>query len=448
MKITPEQVAEHPELAGLAVPRLNAFIPHDPTENPKQGAFLVCDSLEAAYGGAAGGGKSDALLMAALQYVDVPGYSALLLRRTYQDLALPGALMDRASEWLRPTEARWNQTDREWTFPSGSTLTFGYVNHPGDERRYGSAEFQFIGIDELGEWPDESQYRFLFSRLRRLQGFPVPLRMRSAFNPIGPGAGWIRRRFLDEGARGRIFIPALLWDNAFVDREAYLASLDLLDPITRAALLEGKWIEAGAGAYFQRRNFTEIGEADLPRDRRGIPETLEEVRYWDLAATEAVPGIAEDPDWTAGVRLARDPRSGIWIIRDIKRARLAPGGVEQLIRRTAEEDGRAIEVWIEQEPGAAGKSVISYYSRHVLPGWGVYGGPSSGSKEERAKPVSAQVANGNVFLLRGPWLSEFYDEAEAFPEGGHDDQVDALSGAFAVLADRAGAWGEGPRIWR
>src|SRR5687767_3640230 len=80
------------------------------TPEPRQHAFLLLDDLnvlEAFYGGAAGGGKSDALLMAALRYVDVPRYAALLLRKSYADLALPGALMDRAKEWLAGSDARW-----------------------------------------------------------------------------------------------------------------------------------------------------------------------------------------------------------------------------------------------------------------------------------------------------------------------------------------------------
>src|SRR5574340_387166 len=110
--------------------RLSPYLPVHPetgpwTPTPPQAAFLLLDGLEALYGGAAGGGKSDALLVAALQYVDVPGYAALLLRRTYPDLALPGAIMDRAKEWLGPHLAagsvRWIETDKTFVFPSGAT---------------------------------------------------------------------------------------------------------------------------------------------------------------------------------------------------------------------------------------------------------------------------------------------------------------------------------------
>src|SRR5690606_3181408 len=119
------------QLQQLLTPKMTKYIPHKPT--PKQAAFLLLPNREAFYGGAAGGGKSEALLMAALQYVDVPGYRAILIRRTYTDLALPGALMDRAAEWLEPYkklgEVRWDEKEKTWEFyikdGGKATLTFG-----------------------------------------------------------------------------------------------------------------------------------------------------------------------------------------------------------------------------------------------------------------------------------------------------------------------------------
>ena len=164
----------------LLVRRWTSFIPHTPT--PKQLAFLLLGGQEALFGGSAGGGKTDALLMAALQSVDTPGYAALVLRRTYADLSLPGALMDRAQEWLGPTAARWHDTEKTWAFPSGATITFGYLEHELDKFRYQGSELSFCAFDELTQFT-ESQYRYLFSRLRRLAGSDIPLRMRSASNP-------------------------------------------------------------------------------------------------------------------------------------------------------------------------------------------------------------------------------------------------------------------------
>jgi len=92
--------------------------------------------------------------MAALQYVDVPGYAAILFRRTFRDLALPGALMDRAGEWLGGTDAHWDAQNATWRFPSGATLSFGYLEHEQDKYRYQSAEFQFCGFDELAQFAE------------------------------------------------------------------------------------------------------------------------------------------------------------------------------------------------------------------------------------------------------------------------------------------------------
>ncbi|HNQ55684.1 MAG TPA: hypothetical protein PKG66_09730, partial [Methanothrix sp.] len=120
------------------------YIPLDPS--PKQLAFLFLPHLEALYGGAGGGGKSIALLMAALQYADVPGYAALIIRKTFSDLSLPGALMDVAAQWLAGTRAKWSEVDKTWHFlPSDATLTFGYLDTAKDKYRYQSAAFQFIG---------------------------------------------------------------------------------------------------------------------------------------------------------------------------------------------------------------------------------------------------------------------------------------------------------------
>ena len=235
---------------------------HEPYE--RQQLFLdLRDEKEAFYGGAAGGGKSDALLMAALEYVHVPGYAALLLRKTYVDLARPEAIMDRAHKWLKGTDAQWSDKHKTYTFPSGATLTFGYLESENDKYQYQSSEFQFIGFDELSQFT-ETQYTYLFSRLRRKTNVPVPLRMRSGSNPGGIGGNWVKARFIPEDftpdmaeeakvwskqyvdeetgkTKTRYFVPARLDDNPYLDQEAYDDSLSELDPVTRAQLRRGDW---------------------------------------------------------------------------------------------------------------------------------------------------------------------------------------------------------------
>jgi predicted phage terminase large subunit-like protein len=235
----------------------NPFLPHAP--HPRQRAFLLlADELEVLYGGAAGGGKSDALLMAAAQYAHVPGYSALLLRRTFPDLHQADALIPRSKAWWLGKGPHWNDQLRRWTFPSGATVTFGYLDHDDAVYQYQGAAFQFVGIDELTQHT-EFRYRYLFSRLRRPEGGPlagVPVRMRAGSNPGGAGHDWVKRRFVDPKTRdpGAYFVPARLADNPSLDAAGYERSLANLDPLTRAQLLAGDW-DAVAGGRFKRAWF-------------------------------------------------------------------------------------------------------------------------------------------------------------------------------------------------
>ena len=369
------------------------------------------------YGGAAGGGKSVALLMAALQYVMLPGYAALLLRKSYTDLSLPGALMDSAKEWLAGTDAKWSDRDKTWTFPSGATLTFGYLETDMDKYRYQSTEFQFVGYDELTQF-DEDQYLYLLSRMRRSGDNPVPLRMRSASNPGNIGHGWVKDRFIApvEIDPERAYVPASLADNPYLSRDEYADNLRLLDAVTQAQLLNGDW-DIQAGGNLLKPQWWRILDA---WNRAG-----RSVRYWDLAATK-------DGDWTAGARVA--VHEGQYSVIDIQHIRATPLEVEHLVRQTAQLDGPSIPIWIEQEPGSSGVNTISHYQRNVLPGYAVYADRVTGSKVERAGPLSSAAQAGNVGLVKGAWTRAFIDEASLFPDGAHDDMVDAVSGALGKLA--------------
>lgn len=219
--------------------------------------------------------------MAAAQFVEAPGYAALLIRKTFADLAMPGALIDRSRDWWDGTAARWSGNEHKWTFPSGAVIQFGYCENPGDERRYKSSEFQFIGFDELTEFL-EKPYLFLFSRLRRLAGSRLPLRMRAASNPGGPGHTWVKERFVEPTTPDphRVFVPARIADNPYLDQAEYEQSLQHLDPFTRAQLLEGIWI-VGEGTLFRRHWFELV-------DREHLPAKLALVRFWDLADRKSV----------------------------------------------------------------------------------------------------------------------------------------------------------------
>lgn len=337
---------------------------------------------------------------------------------------MPGALMDRSKQWLMPSDAVWKGQENCWEFPSGAKLAFGYLDTDQDKYRYQSAEFQYIGFDELTQF-EEDKYRYLFSRLRRLKNSHIPLRMRAASNPGGIGHDWVKQRFMVEGLESnRAFVSAKLTDNAFIDQASYIKSLSNLDPITRRQYLEGDWSAKHGGSIFRREWFPPVDS---------YPHDANAVWYWDRAATKPKT-TNKEPDYTAGLKLAE--RDGIYCIVNVKRLRGTPAENELLIKRSAEEDPKT-SIYMEQEPGSSGVDTIDHYARMVLKGFTFYGVKTTGSKSERAAPVASAAEAGNIRIMRGSWNTAFLDEIEGFPMGIHDDQVDALSGAFAQLAHRA-----------
>lgn len=252
--------------APTATDPIKQWCPQVPTQ--KQQEFLDLDCFEALYGGAAGGGKSSTLLMAALQYMHVKGYSALILRRTFADLALPNAIMDRAKQWLIPQGVKWNDRDKVFTFPSGAKLQFGYLDHANSVYRYQGSELQFLGFDELTQF-DEREYLYLHSRIRKPEGMDVPLRIRNSSNPGGRGHRWVYSRFVNHETReDRVFIPAKMQDNPYLNQEEYHKSLANLDPITRQQLQDGLWVERGEGRMYlyepMRNSFNENTQTTPP----------------------------------------------------------------------------------------------------------------------------------------------------------------------------------------
>jgi len=425
---TVENEPDWEEILRYLKPKEPLFCPEK--ASVQQQVFLRTNAIEALFGGAAGGGKSSALLMAALQYVDIPSYSALLFRKSLTDLTLPGALMDRFRDWIAPHEdVRWNANTYTAAFPSGARISFGYLNNKEDYLRYKGVEAQFIGMDEVTEIR-ESDYRYLFSRLRRPSSGPlsrVPLRMRAASNPA---PNWVRQRFIVEGRdKNRIFVPSKLTDNPGVDADSYRRALQELDPIERRRLEEGDWWATSLGSMFNREDFIIIDPMEIPPI---VDRTARVVRFWDLAATEPSAGNP-DPDWTVGTLMMFT--GGIAYVLDIRRLRARSEKVEQMIAQTADEDGPLVSIRMEQEPGSAGKALIDQYARYIIPGYDVQGIRATGDKQSRARPFASAVANGNVRVVRASWLTEWLDEFSTFPESlAHDDQVDSAVGAFTFLA--------------
>ncbi len=196
----------------------------------------------------------------------------------------------------------------------------------------------------------------------------------------------------------------------------------------RVALGERTW-----AALYQQRPMVDGGNlfrSAAIETVEVMPAELRCVRAWDLAATTADGG--RDPDWTVGLKIGRDG-NGRFIVADIVRLRAGPLEVAEAIVATAQADGPGVTVGLPQDPGQAGKQQVAWLTAR-LAGFRVVSSVEAGAKIMRAQPVAAQVAAGNVVLLRGAWNREFIDEIAVFPLGRKDDQVDALSRGFAMLA--------------
>ena len=194
--------------------------------------------------------------------------------------------------------------------------------------------------------------------------------------------------------------------------------------------------ERAFAALFQQDPRPRTGRLFLPARVNVLddPQWITAVRAWDLAATAHTAG--RDPDYTVGVKLGRDA-NGAYSILDVVRLRGGPHEVEEAIARTAEADGVGVTIGLPQDPGQAGRAQVRYLAKQFA-GYRVVASPETGAKETRAMPVASQVNAGNLSIRRAPWNRALLEEMQDFPHGTKDDQVDALSRAFALLTD-AGA---------
>lgn len=229
---------------------------------PKQAVFMSRGEYEALYGGAAGGGKSDALIIEALRQVHIPHYKALILRKTYPQLT---ELIEKSLNYYKAAfpKARYNDSKHFWTFPSGAKIYFGSMQHTKDRTNYQGKAYDFIAFDELTHFTHD-EYTYLYSR-NRPNGAGTRVYMRATANPGGVGHSWVKERFITaakpmtpisetvgiilpdgtrrEMSRERIFVPSSVFDNARLleNDPSYIANLALLPDAERRALLYGDW---------------------------------------------------------------------------------------------------------------------------------------------------------------------------------------------------------------
>lgn len=274
---------------------------------PKQSEFLSAPEWEVLYGGAAGGGKSDALLIDALglqqDAITQRDYQAALFRRTFPELR---DLIDRSREIYDRVVpgAKYNKTDHVWTFPSGARVELAHLHHENDRLKYRGRAFQYVGWDELTLWPTAKPYLYLTSRVRSANP-KIRCYIRGTTNPDGAGFDWVQERFQippagtatrieyevtdDETGetfkRVRRFIPAKLTDNKFLKDTDYRIALLELPKEERDALLRGLWVPPSTVGAYYTEEFKQADEegriTDIPI-LKGYPVDT----FWDLGAND------------------------------------------------------------------------------------------------------------------------------------------------------------------
>lgn len=230
----------------------------------QQEAFLSDPADEALFGGAAGPGKTECLLMEALRQVGHPLYRAILFRRSFPQLEAADGLIDRSLRWYPGLGGEYNGAKHFWTFPSGARIYFGHMQYEASKLLYQGSQFAFIAFDELTEFL-KSQYLYMFSRNRAKRGSGLRVYMRGATNPGNVGHAWVKKRFIvrdivnrmryfarvdeedveveadHDDAKSRVFYPARMSDNPSLD-EVYIRNINLNpDAVERARLSEGDW---------------------------------------------------------------------------------------------------------------------------------------------------------------------------------------------------------------
>jgi predicted phage terminase large subunit-like protein len=432
-----------------------------PQAGPQE-AFLASRADICIYGGAAGGGKTWALLLEPLRHLDNPHFGAVVFRRTSPQITNEGGLWDEAGKLYPQLGGTPRVGALEYVFRSGMRVGFRHLQHEDTKYDWQGGQIALIEFDELTHFT-ESQFWYMLSRNRSTAGvqpyvratcnpeaeswvakllawwidpetgLPVPERAGAVrwFVRVNDRLEWaddpaeLRARFPGIPPKSLSFVPARLSDNRalMAADPGYLANLMALPLVERERLLGGNWrIRPESGLVFNRSWFEVV---------RAAPAEGSLVRYWDKAS---VPGGG---DYSCGVKMGRSPQ-GVYYVAHVLRGQWSSAERNAVMKQTAALDGPGVYVWVEQEGGSGGKESAEI-SVKDLAGYPVHAERVTGDKVSRAQAYSAQAEAGNVKLVSGDWNAAYLDELHAFPVGAHDDQVDASSGAFNKLALYHGA---------
>ena len=431
-----------------------------------QETFLGCNADIAIFGGSAGSGKSWSLLLEAMRYpARVPGFDSVMFRRSTVDLRRPGGLWSETMKLFPHARGVPINHRLEWVWPGRGSVKLSHLEYDQTVLDWHGSQIGCICFDELTTF---TKYQFFYLMSRNRSTTPIRPYIRASCNadagswvseliswwwdphtgyPIPERSGVVRYfvrgaddsliwydskrealranpKLTNETVKSLTFIGAKLADNPALMKNdpGYLGNLMMLPQVERERLLGGNWkIRPSAGLYFNRA-WTQVVDIS--------PVVVAWARGWDLAAT---PETADgDPDWTCSVKMGRTI-DGRYVVMHVTFLRGTPSEVERQVLNLSSQDGPACTVGLPQDPGQAGKAQVAQFVR-LLAGYPMESTPETGDKLTRFSPFSAQAEAGNVLVLRGDWNERWFQMLEGFPELPHDDEIDATSRAFSLVA--------------
>ena len=431
-----------------------------------QTQFMASSADIIIYGGAAGGGKTYALLLEALRHKDVKSFGAVIFRHNYNQITAEGGLWDASQKIFNqvPDAHSRKSPKLHWRFDGGAKLSFAHIERDEDLKSWQGTEIAYIGFDELTHFT-KHQFLYMLSRNRTTCG--IRPYVRATCNPdsdswvaefiswwidqetgyaIPERSGQVRWMVVlndiiywgdtpeelakkyevnVEDCKSVTFIASRLEDNKILMESdpGYLANLKAMTEVDTERLLRGNWkIKAAAGSFFKR---SQVGEilTEVPKDLVAV------CRGWDLAATDK--DEDDEAAFTAGVLMGRR-ENGRFVIIDVINRQLKAGDVRSTVLVTAKMD-HAKYAWcrqrLPQDPGQAGKDQKASYME-MLAGFDVHMISESGDKATRAEPMAAQWQHGMFDLVAGEWNEAYLNQLESFPDSKWKDMVDASSSAF------------------
>lgn len=443
----------------------------------KQEQFIQSDCQITIYGGSAGSGKSEAIVIDQLRHIDDPNFESVTFRRSTKSLKGAGGIFNKAGSVYKRLGASTRLNDMMYVWPSGATCRYSHLEHGKNtaEENHAGLEYSAIYFDELHTF-DKETFFFMLSRLR--SNANIQSYVKATCNPAPPEStgGWMHelldgfyideygypieehsgvvRYFIsdDDGdiiwgdSREELqaqygmdcdpisftFISALIVDNPVVCKlqPSYLTALKNMGRVERERLLYGCWKVSPQGSGYFKREWV-----DAFVDAREVPKRIKTVRAWDLASS-IKSEVNNDPDRTAGVKISLC-EDGYFYVESCITFLDRPAGVLKTLKETADTDGKKCWISLPKDPGQAGDVAFHTYSSPLITsGYKIKKSNTRKGKLERFTGFSNAAENGMIRVVRGKWNDEWISELENFDpdrRNQKDDRVDATSDAYTIL---------------